>query len=44
MLARGGVIERNLKSVQNVQQELELVRIGAQLPSVTNLLVEAALR
>jgi NitT/TauT family transport system substrate-binding protein len=44
MLAPGGVMERNLKSVQKVQQELELVRIGAQLPSVTNLLVEAALR
>ena len=44
MLAPGGVMERNLKSVQKVQQELKLVRIGAQLPSVTNRLVEAALR
>ena len=44
MLAPGGVMERNLKSVQKVQQQLELVRIGAQLPSVTNRLVEAALR
>lgn len=44
MLAPGGVIESNLKSVQKVQQELELVRVGAQLPSVTNRLVEAALR
>ena len=44
MLAPGGVMERNLKSVQKVQQELKQVRIGAQLPSVTNRLVEAALR
>ena len=44
MLAPGGVMERNLKSVQKVQQELELVRIGAKLPSVTNRLVQAALR
>jgi hypothetical protein len=44
MLAPGGVMERNLMSVQKVQQELKLVRIGAQLPSVTNRLVEAALR
>jgi NitT/TauT family transport system substrate-binding protein len=43
MLAPGGVMERNLKSVQKLQQELKLVQIGAQLPSVTNLLVEAAL-
>ena len=44
MLAPGGVMERNLKSVQKVHEDLELVRIGAQLPSVTNRLVEAALR
>lgn len=37
-------MERNLKSVQKVHEDLELVRIGAQLPSVTNRLVEAALR
>lgn len=36
-------MEHNPKPVQKVQQELELVRIGAQLPSVTNRLVEAAL-
>lgn len=44
MLAPGGVMERNLKSVQKVQQELELVRVGAKMPSVTNQVVEAALR
>ena len=44
MLAPGGVMERNLRSVQKVQQELEMVRIGAKLPLVTNRLVEAALR
>lgn len=44
MLAPGGVMERNLKSVQKLQQEQELVRIGAQLPSVTNHLVAAALQ
>lgn len=44
MLAPGGVMERNLKSVQKVQQELELVQVGAKMPSVTNQVVEAALR
>ena len=44
MLAPGGVMELNLKSVQKVPQDFELVRIGAQPPSVTNRLVEAALR
>ena len=44
MLAPGGVMGLNLKSVQKVPQDLELVQIGAQPPSVTNRLVEAALR
>ena len=44
ILTPSGVMERNLNSFQKVQQGLKLVRIGAQLPSVTNRLVEAALR
>ena len=39
MLAPGGVMELNLKSLQKVHQALELVRIGAKLPSVTIRLV-----
>lgn len=42
MLAPVGVMERIFRSVQKLEQEL--VRIGAQLPSVTNNLVAAALQ
>lgn len=44
MLAPVGVMERIFRSVQKLEQEQELVRIGAQLPSVTNNLVAAALQ
>lgn len=44
LLAPGGVLARNLKLVQEVQQQLKLLSPDAQLPQVTNQLVQEALR
>ncbi|MCP9805983.1 ABC transporter substrate-binding protein [Cyanobium sp. T1B-Tous] len=44
LLAPGGLMERNLKAVQQVQQRLKLVRPDAPLPQVNAALVQEALR
>jgi NitT/TauT family transport system substrate-binding protein len=44
MLATDGLLQRNLQSVQRVQQQLNLVKPGSALPQVSNALVQAALR
>ncbi|WP_242036384.1 ABC transporter substrate-binding protein [Cyanobium sp. FACHB-13342] len=42
LLAPGGVMERNLKAVQQVQQQLKLVRPDAPLPQVNARVVQEA--
>lgn len=44
LLAPKGVMERNLRSVQAVQQQLNLVRANALLPQVDNRVIQEALR
>ena len=43
MLAPDGMVERNLRMVQEVQQQLQLIRPNSLLPKVSNAVVHAAL-
>jgi hypothetical protein len=42
MLQPGGVLARNLKAVQAVQERLKIMGSGAPVPTVTPRFVEAA--
>ncbi len=44
MLAPGGMVESNLRMVQKVQQQLQVIRSNSLLPKVSDAVIHAALR